>query len=506
MPRALSDIPLLVVLMGATALAMLVPAAHAAVLEDERVARAFAQSALLVMLLAAMIGVVTQRPGLRETRHSYLISLGGAYLLLPLLMALPVAEAVRNTTFTNAWFEMVSCFTTTGATLYDAPGRLGESLHLWRALVGWLGGFFILIMAGAVLAPLNLGGTELVSGQTPGRSLEGLSQITATAEPSRRLARQALDLFPVYTALTLALWIGLRIAGESGLLALCHAMSALSTSGISPGPGPDQTHAGLASEVLIFLFLAVSVSRRLLPGLCVTDRSVPLWRDPELRLAAIILGSVSALLLLRHAVFAGAGTLAVTLPDLLGAAWGALFTGLSFLTTTGFESGFWDLPLQWSGVGSPGLVLVGLAITGGGVATTAGGVKLLRGYALMRHGQRELERIVHPNAVGGLGPAERRLRRGGAMVAWVFFMLFAATIATVTGALTLAGLEFEPALVFCLSALTLTGPLAEVAAAAPLDWAPLGGLAKFILGATMVVGRLEVLAVLALVSLDNWRR
>jgi trk system potassium uptake protein TrkH len=79
------------------------------------------------------------------------------------------------------------------------------------------------------------------------------------------------------------------------------------------------------------------------------------------------------------------------------AVWGALFTITSFLTTTGFESADWTATRNWSGLGTPGLMLVGLSLIGGGVATTAGGIKLLRVYALWKHGQREIERLVHPS-------------------------------------------------------------------------------------------------------------
>ena len=95
------------------------------------------------------------------------------------------------------------------------------------------------------------------------------------------------------------------------------------------------------------------------------------------------------------------------------ALWGGLFTVLSFLTTTGFESEQWLAASDWSRLESPGLILMGLALLGGGVATTAGGVKLLRVYALMRHGERELDRLVHPSSVGGSGQTARRIRRQG---------------------------------------------------------------------------------------------
>jgi trk system potassium uptake protein TrkH len=178
---------------------------------------------------------------------------------------------------------------------------------------------------------------------------------------------------------------------------------------------------------------------------------------------------------------------------------------LSFLTTTGFESAGWAQAQVWSGLSTPGLMLAGLAVIGGGVATTAGGVKLLRVYALYRHGEREMERLVHPNSVGGSGVIARRLRRQGALVAWIFFMLFAMSIALVMLALSLTGLNFETTTVLAVSALSTTGPLAGIAAETPISWAGLGGAAQVILAAAMVLGRLETLAIIALLNPDFWR-
>ena len=130
----------------------------------------------------------------------------------------------------------------------------------------------------------------------------------------------------------------------------------------------------------------------------------------------------------------------------------------------------------------------------------------MRVYALFLHGQRELDRIVHPSSVGGKGAEARRLSREGAYMAWVFFMFFAIAVFLVLGALTLAGLDFTRALVFGIAALTTTGPLAAVAGPEPFDYATLGGPAKVILGAAMIVGRLEILAVIALLAPAPWRR
>ena len=364
----------------------------------------------------------------------------------------------------------------------------------------------MLLSAVAILAPLNLGGFEVISGGAVGRSTYGTSQITRIADPSERVTRYALAIFPVYGGLTLLLWILLLTAGDSGLVALCHAMSTLSTSGISPGPGVADSPSGVVGEAMIFVFLFFAISRRAFYGNVMSTTLVPIRRDPEVQMALICLAVLPLVQFLQH--WTGTyekGTLASALHG-AQALWGSAFTTLSFLTTTGFVSQDWGASRNWAGPGSSGLILLGLALIGGGVATTAGGVKLLRVFALYKLGQRELERLIHPNSVGGDGAAARRLRGEGAYVAWIFFMLFAMSIAIVMAALTLTGLAFEPAMVFTIAALSTTGPLAAVATEAPLSHDILGPAAKIIVAAAMVLGRLETLAILALLTPESWRR
>jgi trk system potassium uptake protein TrkH len=504
--RRILDLPFLVILMGIGALAMLLPAAHALTLRDLHVARSFFYGSVLLLMLTAMIGIATANFHPRNAARSHLTAVAAAYLVLPVLLAIPFHQALRDTSFLNAWFEMVSSFTTTGATLYEDPGRLSASMHLWRALVGWLGGFFVLLSAIAILAPLNLGGFEVVSGGAVGRSTYGTSQITRIADPSERVTRYALAIFPVYGGLTLLLWVLLLMAGDSGLVALCHAMSTLSTSGISPGTGVANSPSGVLGEVLIFVFLFFAISRRAFYGNALSTTPMPIRRDPEVQMALICLAVLPLVQFLQH--WTGTyekGTLASALQG-AQALWGSVFTTLSFLTTTGFVSQDWGESRNWAGPGSSGLILLGLALIGGGVATTAGGVKLLRVFALYKLGQRELERLIHPSSVGGDGPAARRLRGEGAYVAWIFFMLFAMSIAIVMAALTLTGLAFEPAMVFTIAALSTTGPLAAVATETPLSYDMLGPAAKIIVAAAMVLGRLETLAILALLTPESWRR
>lgn len=503
MVQRLLDLPVFVLLLGVCALAMWVPAAYALVIDDNETARAFFYSGVMWLLFTGLMAIVTANYGANVAPRSNLLALALAYVVLPIMAAVPVVQAVPDTHLGNVWFEMVSCFTTTGASVYDVPGRLPDAVHLWRAIVGWFGGLFILIAALAVLAPMNLGGVELIAGRTSMRAQAGTAQVTQVADTAARVVRGTILVFPAYLGLTVLLWAGLIAFGNTGAGALVFAMGILSTSGITFGPAALSPVGGIWAEMLMFLFLWVAVTRRSIPGLALTDRKGRLRDDSELRLALGIVLGTAAILLLRY--WHGIG-FALPLHDIAAGFWAGAFTALNFLTTTGYQAAAWPQVGTWSGAGTPGLILIGLAIMGGGVATTAGGVKLLRVYALIRQGEHELTRLVHPNAVSGRGDTARRLRQEGAHLAWIFFMIFALTLGAVMMALTLAGVAFADALVLAVASLSTTGPLAAMAGPVPLSYADLSPLAQGVLGVTMVVGRLETLAILVLFAPDSWRR
>lgn len=510
-------LPLFVQLMLLGSAAMMLPAIVGVGVREFAPARAFFYSGLMFAVLAGLVAIARYRPfraldafdQRRQTDREgrdLLLTLVATYLLGPLMLALPFAEATPDTTFDKAWFEMVSALTTTGATLYENPDRLGMAVKFWTALVGWMGGLLAWVAAVAVLAPLNLGGFEVISARQPGQGNTGVSQITRVAAGSERVSRFAARLFPVYLALTLALWFALAMTGNSPFVALCHAMSVMATSGISPVGGLGQGGAGFVGELVVFAFLALAISRKTFTSETPRLDAPPLWRDAEVRIAATILILVPLLLFLRH----WGGVIEVQgefgLGRALASFWGGLFMVMSFLTTAGFESASWEAARAWSGLQAPGVLLMGLAIFGGGVATTAGGVKLLRLYALVRHSEREIEKLISPSSVGGAGAEARRVRRDGAYVAWVYFMVFAFTIAGVMMLLSLFGHDFESSTIFTLSALTTTGPLVHVAGEVPLSFADLGGWERLILAATMVLGRMELLAIIALLNPEFWRR
>lgn len=496
--------PFFLLMMGCCGLAMYVPALHALALSEFAIGRAFFYSGSLLLLVCVLIGVARGgRPPVPDPMM-HLLSLLAAFVVLPLLLAVPFYEGLGSTSFFNAYIEMVSSLTTTGASLYD-PERLSPVLHLWRALVGWMGGLLMWIAAAAVLAPLNLGGFEVTASGEPGQS-EGLNLLGET-DPQRRILRVAWQLTPLYFGLTLALWLMLLVGGDRPLVAICHAMSTLATSGISPLGGLDGAASGIGGEVVIALFLLFALSRVTFSGdTFVGGGRVSVIRDPEFRVGLVICLALPLLLILRHWVGAYELEGETSVFEVLHALWGGIFTILSMLTTTGFESGGWRAVQSWSGLETTGLLFLGVAMFGGGVATTAGGVKLMRIWALYVLALREMEKMVLPSSVGRSGAGNRRLRRQGAHVAWTFFMFFALSLTAMTFVLSWITGDFEAGLVLTISALTTTGPLVELAGAEPISLSELAISAKLLYGAGMILGRLELFAIIALFSSDLWRR
>jgi trk system potassium uptake protein len=498
--RLVRDFPAFAVLLLVASAAMLVPAAHGAGLENWRIARTFFYHSAFFAIFATILGLalMNRTPGGAERYQ--LLTLLVSYLLLPVALALPFQALVSGLPFSAAYFEMLSSLTTTGATLFDRHWLLPPPLHLWRALVGWLGGLMVLVAAFAILAPLNLGGFEIVRRDA---APEGGRRSVTLDLAHDRIFRYLAVIGPLYAGFTAALALGLLVAGDSPLVAVCHAMATLSTSGISPVGGTALAPSGAAGELLVGIFLFAAVSHRFfMLGRYGVRR--PSFGDPQLQLMLISVLGVTVLLFLR--AFAGAveADRQANLLAAVQAVWGSLFTVLSFLTTTGFESRYWLGTQVWSRLEAPGIILLGVAVMGGGIATTAGGVKLLRLYALYRHGLREMDRLVHPSAPGRRGRGEGMISDRGTRIAFVFLMLFLVSLALVMIALAATGLDFHHSLTLAIAALTTTGPAIQTLEDGT-TYRDLSSLARWIFCAAMVVGRMEALVLIALLNPAYWR-
>lgn len=496
--------PLFLLLTGIAAMAMLVPAVHGFLLGRALEGRAFLYSALLGILAVVLVSIARDGSARRRSEKGDLLGLFAAMSVLPLFLALPFYEALRTTSFLNAYAEMVSSLTTTGAAFFQAE-RLSDTLHLWRGMVGWMGGALIWVAAAAILAPLNLGGFEVTASAEPGQS-DQLHGRHERIDPQRRIIRATKALLPIYSGLTFALWLMLTVIGDPPLVSLIHAMSIMASSGITPLASASQAESGVAGEAISALFMLFALSRLTFSSDTITTTRRGLHEDPEFRLGILIVLAVPLGLFLRHWVGSYAADEEQNLLQALGALWGGLYTTLSFLTTTGFESVEWETARNWSGLPTPGLIFLGLAMVGGGVATTAGGVKLLRVWALYLNGLREMDRLVHPSSVGRSQGMSRRIRRQGAFIAWIFFMMFALSLTLFTMIFAGFGSDLETALTLAIAGLSTTGPLVQIAPDEAVNLAALAPMAKLTFAAAMVLGRLEMLAFVALFAGQLLRR
>lgn len=491
---------------------MVAPALMAAGAGDWNSARAFGFCAVVVAVAALLITLAYfGRVSPTEARAEF-ITMIGVLLAGPVIGALPLKILLPHHAFESLYFEMASCLTTTGATIFDRPGQLPPAVNLWRALMAWLGGLTALIIAFALLAPRNLGGYEVRGADVRGGAVGRLGGLPVWAGGTRREAAgerietAVRGVLPVYVALTALLAVTLTAAGMPAFRAVASAMSLVSTSGVQVTAGPMFADVGFRGEAIAVLFIILASSRHIYrTGRSVTDRLRRFRGDPEMRLLGTAVGAVTAWLFVRH--WLGALDLAPQgdLSGPLAALWGGFFTALSFATTTGVVSESWDAARIWSGLSNPSLILYALAIMGGGIASTAGGVKLLRAYALFKHGERELERLVRPSSIAGSGARRRGLRREGAQIAWVFLMLFMLSLGLSMLALSLTGLGFETSVAAAVAALSNTGPLLQAAAPGASWLTSLTPEGRAVAVVAMILGRVEMLAVIAMLNPGNWR-
>jgi trk system potassium uptake protein TrkH len=493
--------PALVLLLIGAAGLMLVPALHAAHLGNWPVARVFLYHGVFFILFGIILGLATMNRQPRIPARYALLTLLLAYLLLPLVLAAPVVALVPTLGLGGGYFEMLSCLTTTGATLFNRPQILPESVHLWRSLVGWSGGFLVLVVGFAIFAPLNLGGFEIGQGGEDRR--HGASAGSA-ADMRGRIRRGVLGIGPLYGGMTGVLTLLLIFAGDRPFVALCHAMATLSTSSISPVGGLAGSQAGRLGELAIAVFFLPAITYRVMYHRLRRRGALPLAEDPQVQLMLIIVVGVTVLLFLRSFIGAVEIDRQDNLAAVAQAVWGSVFTVLSYLTTSGFVSHDWNTMQVWSSLPDPGIILLGVAVIGGGIATTAGGVKLLRIFALYRHGLREMDKLIHPRAVGRRGQGDRLISGSGARVAFLFLMLFLISIALVMIALGVTGQNFQRGLALAIAGLTTTGP-AGLLLGDGFIYRDLDAAGRAVFCAAMVVGRIEALVIIALFNPTYWR-
>jgi len=433
------------------------------------------------------------------------------YILAPAVAAVPILNLKGVDSFSAAYFEMASALTTTGATIFWNVDLVPDAVILWRAMLAGFGGLVCLVSALAILAPLSIGGFE-VDHMIDRRAQTINYELLCASEGARKMDLEARIIWALkivtipYLIFICLCSFALAANGVTIFEAICLALGSVSTTGFSP---QSDGVAGYRSLLVEMVLVATMVPAAI--GISAHVRSLrtgvkSYLRDSELRYMAIFVTVVVILLFFRHWI----GAIETQSTDELRAAaaalWGAFFMAVSFATTTGFESAAWDGATEWSGLKTPGVVLVGLAIVGGGAASTAGGVKLIRAALLAKHSMGELRRLARPSSVQPISSGGRSVTFDAMRIVWVFVMLYAITLAVCALGLTATGFKFVDAFAGSIAAISNTGPLLPLISGEEGAYTSLDPAARFLLCGAMIVGRMETLAVVALFSVSAWRR
>lgn len=495
--RTLKGLPLLFQIFGLACVLMIVVAAYALVTDMFREARIFFYTGLTGILILSLIILGTSNRKLKETGVSQLFSLILSFLFLPLFLAFPTWIILPNLNWIDAYLDMVGAFTTTGLPVFEKE-VLSQSIHLWRALVAWFGGGLIWIAAFVILMPINLGGFEVFADNT--NSSNSNRKLTLD-ERSITLIKVSQKLIPVYLGLTVTLWGCLTSLGTDGYTSFIRALSVISTSGIS---GPEKFEldgAGFFGELAIVIFLFIALSNNILKSFFKQIRIKDiLFYDKEIRLGLSIVITLTLLFSLKQLTPSIFQTeINVSLGSVCKLIWGNFFTIFSFLTTNGYVSGFWQVSSPSLDLSYTVIILIGLCLFGGGVATTAGGIKLLRISILFNAFSNETGKLLHPSLITKKNNLMKNLEIS-VFMAWIFFMLFMVSVATLTTFLAVFKISFEDALLLAVACLTTTGPIVEIMELDKFFISELSVFSKMALIVGMVLGRLEILVALSLIA------
>lgn len=447
-------------------------------------ARLFALPALLATGMGACCLFTFPGPGRDLSQREGVLLVCAVWLLVCVFGALPFALSPHFPSFTDAFFESVSGFTTTGATVLARVEGLPRELQLWRCMTHWFGGMGIVLLGIAILPLVGIGGMALYRAEFSGARSEKLKP---------RVAETALALWRVYFALTLALYLALRCAGMDAFEAACHAFSTMGTGGFSTR---SASIAGFGSPligyiVIVFMLLAgVNFTRHY--TLWIERRPRRFWADRELRFYLSVAAAATAIILvslLRSPGYPFATALRKS-----------LFQVTSILTTTGFTSDDFErwLPL-------PQLVLLTLMFVGGCTGSTAGGLKAARVLLLFKLVGREFRRMVERRGVftirlGAEVVPEYAIQSLLNMVYLTLMVLVGAALAlAATGVDVLSSIAAVAASVFNIGpGLGSVGPSEH--------YGHLSHAAKWVLSGCMLAGRLEFYTMLVILSPSFWRK
>lgn len=455
---------------------------------------------IITMLTGALLQFATK--GFKKQikrREGYLVVTFG-WIVMSLSGTLPYIMTGEISSFTNAFFETMSGYTTTGASILDDIESMPKSLLFWRSTTHWIGGMGIIVLAIAILPLLGIGGMQLFAAEAPGPSADKLHpRITDTAK----------RLWFLYFSLTIIQAILLKLAGMGYFDAINHAMSTLATGGFST------KNSSLAFwndqpliQYIVIAFMFIGGSNFVLIYFAIKGKFSKFLRDEEFKSYAFTI--IALTILVSIIVYFNAEVSKVPtdiqviahpmiMGELESTVRHALFQVLALVTTTGFVTADYTI---WT----PFLTVLFflMMFLGASSGSTSGGVKIVRHIIVIKNGFTEFKRSMHPNAIIPVRYNNLTISPSIVYNVMAFFILYLVAFVIGTAVFSFIGLDFTSSLGASASSLGNVGPaIGEFGPVNNFNSLPVFG--KWWSSFLMLLGRLELFTVLIIFTPYFWK-
>jgi trk system potassium uptake protein TrkH len=473
---------------------MIVPAIYSWII-DEPVALAIAESALISIFggLITMFFTRNHEKDISQKEGYLIVSFGWLFMVLSGMLPYILSGTIQG--LENIFFETMSGYTTTGASIINDIEALPNGILLWRSFTHWIGGMGIIVLAVAILPLFGIGGMQLFSAESPGPSADKVKP---------KIADTAKRLWLIYLGYTVSETILLKVAGMSWFDATNHALSTISTGGFST------KNASLAFwndapliQYIVILFMFLAGTNFVVSYFAFKGKINKVLRNEEFKWFFFFITGFTAITSFSIYFFADVSMSSIDHPMVLGEVESAfrhgVFQVLAIITTTGFVTADYTL---WTPLLT--ILFFGLFFLGGSAGSTSGGVKVIRHLIMIKNGFQEFRRILHPNAILPVRYKGNSVDQKIVYNILGFFILYA--LSFILGAVVFAGtgLDFESAIGASASSLGNVGP--AFGDLSPVDnYASLTSFGKLWSSFLMLIGRLELFTVLILFTPYFWK-
>ncbi len=468
-------------LLTTLAIAMLVPMA-ADLVDGHDDWKVFGASGGFTLFIGVAMVLTSRAPRFTlNIRQAFLLT-AGSWLVLTAFAAIPFSFAEIALSYTDAFFEAMSGITTTGSTVIVGLDDTPSGILLWRALLQWLGGIGIIVMAVAILPMLQIGGMQLFHTESSDRSDKVMPRMTQIAS----------GIGLTYLGLTIACAVLLIAVGVGAFDAIVHAMTTIATGGFSTSDSSIAGFGNAAAESIIILFMIVGSLPFVLYLRAMTGRPGALFRDIQVRAFLAIVLIIVAVVAFWRAHWGGVA--------FLDALRSAAFNVVSVITGTGYSTAAYD---GWGAFAVATFFFI--MFIGGCAGSTTCGIKVFRFQVLYVTAQAQMRRLIQPHGVFVPHFNRRPIDQDVASSVMSFFFLFVATYGALALALGALGLDFLTAVSGAATAICNVGPALGETIGPAGTFAPLPDAAKWVLAAGMLLGRLELFTILVLFTPSFWR-